>query len=215
MQFLYHERAKDELIKLEKEEARHIKVRREQNKSLFYFRNLEDDFLYTYLSMDEKKIHFKLVKKEEKPSKSPSFSLALAMIEPKQIEQVLIYLNELNCKVLYLIYTKYSQKHFKLDENRIKKILINSCKQCNRSKILEIKIFYKLSDFLASFPDTIAIDFSGKDMSLDTKSLYFIGPEGGFSKDELALFKNIKKLQTSNILRSKTAAIAIASLMSV
>ncbi|HEF1684415.1 TPA: 16S rRNA (uracil(1498)-N(3))-methyltransferase, partial [Campylobacter jejuni] len=41
--------------------------------------------------------------------------------------------------------------------------------------------------------------------------LYFIGPEGGFNNDERLLFNRKISLKSSNILKSQTAIIAIAS----
>ncbi|EEU7196111.1 16S rRNA (uracil(1498)-N(3))-methyltransferase, partial [Campylobacter jejuni] len=45
----------------------------------------------------------------------------------------------------------------------------------------------------------------------DEKELYFIGPEGGFNNDERLLFNRKISLKSSNILKSQTAIIAIAS----
>ena len=41
--------------------------------------------------------------------------------------------------------------------------------------------------------------------------ILIIGPEGGFSEDETAKFKNIYGLNTKNILRSQTAVISVAA----
>jgi 16S rRNA (uracil1498-N3)-methyltransferase len=71
-----------------------------------------------------------------------------------------------------------------------------------------------LFDFLAKYPNSYLLDFSNNNFSSDMKiDSIVIGCEGGFSKDERALFKNDKILgfDTSLILKSETAAIAIAS----
>lgn len=213
MQFFYHEEAGKKELFLAKEEQKHIKVRRKKLKSL-NIRNLKDDYLYTY-EIDLKSFALYLKAKQRLVEEKESFSLAMAVIEPKELEKCLVFLNELNLSKLVLVYTAYSQANFKLDLKRIKRILINSCKQSGRGKLMDIQIYENLSSFLQKYPKAIALDFSGEKASFDKNELYFIGPEGGFSQEELALFHKKQGLKTQNILRSKTAAIALASLLAL
>lgn len=110
---------------------------------------------------------------------------------------------------------------------RLNKIVVSACKQCNRTSLL----------FVAPTIDVKKLDFSGFDLVLfanenegtvkidslhdkikDAKSIAFIvGSEGGFSSTEI---ENLSKVAHSislgkRILRTETASMAIASYISL
>ena len=69
MQFIYDKNAKNELLKIEDENYNYIvKARRHKLDDILDFRNLEDDFLYSYKisQIDKKSLFLNLLKKEEK-----------------------------------------------------------------------------------------------------------------------------------------------------
>ncbi len=69
MQFIYDKNAKNELLKIEDENYNYIvKARRHKLDDILDFRNLEDDFLYSYKisQIDKKSLFLNLLKKKKK-----------------------------------------------------------------------------------------------------------------------------------------------------
>ena len=138
------------------------------------------------------------------------------MINPKNIEKTLPFLNELNLQKITFFYAESSQKNFKLNLERIQRILENSCEQCGRITLLEIEVLEKLQEVLEKYPNAGVLDFGGEELKCSLEIPILVGTEGGFSqKEKKALKNNPKYTATScNILRSETAAIyAIARIL--
>lgn len=211
MQFLYNENAKDEVIELKGQEIKHLKARRKKSGDLLNLRNLKDEFIYTYKidSFERNNATLMKVKKEASNTQTSDLTLAWAVVDAKVIEKTLPFLNEMGVKKIAFVYTEFSQKNFKLDFERMRRILINSCEQCGRSSLMELELHENLEDFTDSHEDFAVLDFGGGEFQKDIKTI-FVGPEGGFSENERELFKNQKvfSLKTSLILRSESAAVA-------
>ena len=219
MQFIYDKNAKNELLKIEDENYNYIvKARRHKLDDILDFRNLEDDFLYSYKisQIDKKSLFLNLLKKEEKIiENSKKIHLAWCVVDPKTIYENIASLNELGVDKITFVYSDFSQKNFKINFEKLEKILINSSSQCGRSSIIKLEIYKNIDTFIADNPDTCFLDFSQTSIDskvLDIKTL-MIGTEGGFSKRERELFnKNFIVGFSSNlILKSQTAIISATS----
>ena len=219
MQFIYDKNAKNELLKIEDENYNYIvKARRHKIDDILDFRNLEDDFLYSYKisQIDKKSLFLNLLKKEEKIiENSKKIHLAWCIVDPKTIYENIASLNELGVDKITFVYSDFSQKNFKINFEKLEKILINSSYQCGRSSIIKLDIYKNIDTFIADNPDTYFLDFSQTSIDskvLDIKTL-MIGTEGGFSKRERELFnKNFIVGFSSNlILKSQTAIISATS----
>ncbi|MFY9101387.1 16S rRNA (uracil(1498)-N(3))-methyltransferase [Aliarcobacter cryaerophilus] len=219
MQFIYDKNAKNELLKIEDENYNYIvKARRHKLDDILDFRNLEDDFLYSYKisQIDKKSLILNLLKKEEKIiENSKKIHLAWCVVDPKTIYENIASLNELGIDKITFVYSDFSQKNFKINFEKLEKILINSSSQCGRSSIIKLDIYKNIDTFIADNPDTYFLDFSQTSIDskvLDIKTL-MIGTEGGFSKRERELFnKNFIVGFSSNlILKSQTAIISATS----
>lgn len=219
MQFIYDKNAKNELLKIEDENYNYIiKARRHKIDDILDFRNLEDDFLYSYKisQIDKKSLFLNLLKKEEKIiENSKKIHLAWCVVDPKTIYENIASLNELGVDKITFVYSDFSQKNFKINFEKLEKILINSSSQCGRSSIIKLDIYKNIDTFIADNPDTYFLDFSQTSIDskvLDIKTL-MIGTEGGFSKRERELFnKNFIVGFSSNlILKSQTAIISATS----
>ena len=118
-------------------------------------------------------------------------------------------LTELNSHYVFIGSTENSQKT-NIKENNIFSWLVSTIEQSGTPFIPEIKFVSRL-DF-DKF--TNGLDISGKTHLKNKKELknLAIGPEGGWSKSELANFKSLIRL-AENSLRTETAAITAASLM--
>lgn len=219
MQFIYDKNAKNELLKIEDENYNYIvKARRHKLDDILDFRNLEDDFLYSYKisQIDKKSLFLNLLKKEEKIiENSKKIHLAWCVVDPKTIYENIASLNELGVDKITFVYSDFSQKNFKINFEKLEKILINSSSQCGRSTIIKLDIYKNIDTFIKDNPDTYFLDFSQTSIDskvLDIKTL-MIGTEGGFSKRERELFnKNFVVGFSSNlILKSQTAIISATS----
>ena len=219
MQFIYDKNAKNELLKIEDENYNYIvKARRHKLDDILDFRNLEEDFLYSYKisQIDKKSLYLNLLKKEEKIiENSKKIHLAWCVVDPKTIYENIASLNELGVDKITFVYSDFSQKNFKINFEKLEKILINSSSQCGRSSIIKLDIYKNIDTFIADNPDTYFLDFSQTSIDskvLDIKTL-MIGTEGGFSKRERELFnKNFIVGFSSNlILKSQTAIISATS----
>ncbi len=219
MQFIYDKNAKNELLKIEDENYNYIvKARRHKLDDILDFRNLEDDFLYSYKisQIDKKSLFLNLLKKEEKIiENSKKIHLAWCIVDPKTIYENIASLNELGVDKITFVYSDFSQKNFKINFEKLEKILINSSSQCGRSSIIKLDIYKNIDTFIKDNPDTYFLDFSQTSIDskvLDIKTL-MIGTEGGFSKRERELFnKNFVVGFSSNlILKSQTAIISATS----
>ncbi|WP_148624047.1 16S rRNA (uracil(1498)-N(3))-methyltransferase [Aliarcobacter cryaerophilus] len=219
MQFIYDKNAKNELLKIEDENYNYIiKARRHKLDDILDFRNLEDDFLYSYKisQIDKKSLFLNLLKKEEKIiENSKKIHLAWCIVDPKTIYENIASLNELGVDKITFVYSDFSQKNFKINFEKLEKILINSSSQCGRSSIIKLDIYKNIDTFIKDNPDTYFLDFS--QTSIDSKvsdiKTLMIGTEGGFSKRERELFnKNFIVGFSSNlILKSQTAIISATS----
>jgi 16S rRNA (uracil1498-N3)-methyltransferase len=221
MIFSYDDKSGAELLKIEGENFRHLFLaRRSSEGEKFLFRNLKDAFLYEYeaVLIGKKEATLKLI--ATLPDKKPEAKrcdIAWCVVDPKTIEKTLPMLNEIGVQNLYFIYAARSQKNFKIDMERINRIIINSCCQCGRSDLMKISIFKDFKDFCDAKKDFCVLDFGGESVSDADNNIFLIGPEGGFNEDEKSfLSKKAKKIlsfNTPNVLRSETAVVAAASLL--
>jgi len=109
---------------------------------------------------------------------------------------------------------------------RWQRVAIESCKQSGRT---ELPYIYQIIDFkeavslaeqydIALMPCLLGERRSLKELSLEgvRKIIFFIGPEGGFTQDEIAFAKQRKVVlleMGKRVLRTDTAAIAMVAIL--
>ncbi|KAA6231434.1 16S rRNA (uracil(1498)-N(3))-methyltransferase [Campylobacter sp. LR264d] len=213
MQFYYNETSGTQNLLASKENLLHFKTRHVKNGEILAFRNLKDDFLYEYELSNLSKYDCSLSLKNKilKTSSKNNITLALGVIDDKILEKTLPFLNELNLYKLILVYTHFSQRNFKIDFARVKRILINSCQQCGRSNLMQLESFENIEKFINAYKNVVLVDFNGEKKEFTQDEIYFIGAEGGFNDDERRLFTKKISLTSPNILKSQTAIISIAA----
>lgn len=165
MQFLFDENAGNTELSLSDDAFKHLKVRRVRENECINLRNLKDDFLYIYEIKSLFKSRVELILRESITQKVPNIkplSLALSIIEPKIIEKTIPILNELGLTRLIFVQSDFSQGNFKLDFERLNRILINSCEQCGRANLMKFELFNSTIDFKKAHQDAIMVDFSGE-----------------------------------------------------
>ena len=219
MIFLFDEDASKESLRLRGEEYKYlIIVRRHKEGDLISFRNEKDPkTLHTYriTAISGRDVMLELQSSEERII-SPSHSLHIGwcIIEPKSIEKALPTLNEIGVSKISFIYCERSQKNFKPDFKRFRRILKSSMQQCGRSTFMEFAIYKNLELFLRDFPDVKVFDFCDTPLRKERKfQTVLIGCEGGFSKDERESLssKEVFRLDTPLVLRSESATMAVAA----
>ncbi len=216
MQFLYDENASSQKLLIKDENYRYlVKVRRLKSKSSLNFRNFKDNFIYHYEieSIGKKEVILTLKDKTiEKKSALSKLHILWCIIDIKTIEKTLPMLNQIGVSKISFIYCQRSQKNFKIDMSKLKKILINSCQQCGRSNLMDIEILESFDEMLKLYNNFAVLDFGGEH-SFSNISSILIGCEGGFSEDERKLLKNNQKIgfKTNLIQKSETATLIIAS----
>ena len=150
--------------------------------------------------------------------------LAVALIKKDNFDLVVQKATELGISNIVPIICEHSEKR-KLNLERMKKIAIESSEQSGRGDIPVIHPTTTIPDLFASgiLPqekmifDPKGLPFEQYKNSTQAGSFTaFIGPEGGFSDKEIALFRsfNVPVVSVgSQILRTETAAIVVSALL--
>jgi 16S rRNA (uracil1498-N3)-methyltransferase len=219
MQFTYDEFCGGNILEIKDEVYNYIiKARRHKIDDEIYFRNLKDNNIYLYRvnNIDKKKALLDLISSEEKVLlNNKNLHLGWCVVDPKTIEKYIASLNEMGVDKITFIYSDYSQKNFKINIEKLEKILINSSCQCGRSNIIKLDVCKNIETFIKENSDTYFLDFS--EISIDNKKdeikTLIIGCEGGFSNKEREKFNkdNIVGFNSNLILRSETAIISAGS----
>ncbi len=219
MRFLFDDDAGKERLALKGESFKYIiKVRRHQVGDELGFRKQESsETLYRYkiVNIDGRSAALELTSAEtEQVAASKQLHIGWCVVDSKSVEKVLPLLNELGVAKITFIYCDRSQKNFKPDLKRYERILESSMQQCGRSNMMLFEEVKNIEAFIKQNPQTVVFDFCDEVLEdgsdIDT---ILIGSEGGLSEVERALLENqrIVRLNTPMILRSETAATAIAS----
>ncbi len=215
MQFLYDPNASAPLLTVRDESYRYLfRVRRTAVGEEVDFRNLRDGRRYRYrvVSAGKREAQLELVETAEEVCEHGSLHLFWCVIDPRTVEKTLPMLNQIGVSKISFLYCDRSQKNFKPDMIRLEKILINSCQQCGRTDLMEIETISSLDAVLLEYADIAVLDFGG-DREWGSPQKVLIGCEGGFSEAEREKLQTCRKigLKTDLILKSETAAVAIAS----
>ena len=149
--------------------------------------------------------------------------LAIAVLKKSRFEFLIEKATELGVNKISIIRMDRCEKQ-RVQDSRLKKLILSSAKQCGRSVFPEIEEFSSLTNFIdQSTEKIVAANWEGK-LSLSNylspgfKSAFciLIGPEGDFSDDELDTL-NQKKIPIATLgsrrLRSETAGIYALSAM--
>ncbi len=222
MRFSFCQRAGEKSLVLGVKEYAHIfKVRRVTVGTELDFANLDDGSVYAYEidRIDKKEATLTLQSKIEVKSRACcKLHVGWCIVDPKTIEKHLCMLNEMGVEKISFVYADFSQRSYKVDEKRLKRILINSCEQSGRMSLMELEIVQSVEEFLVRYPQSVIIDFSENILSCDEViESFLVGPEGGFSEAEREQFmqKSVFGLKSCNILRSETAVVGVCAKMMI
>ena len=168
-------------------------------------------------------VEFLVIKKLRSANREKEIWLAFAPIKLNYLNLMIQKATEIGVTRFLPILTERTIVR-KLNEKRIKKIIIEASEQSNRIKVPSLDKLTKLDTFLKSNQNANIIfgDLNTDNKKIDLKNknplCVLIGPEGDFSLKEregILKLKNIIPLKINdNILRSETAAISMISIIS-
>lgn len=206
-----------DLIKLSDDKSKHLsKVLRMKIGDEIIVISNNEKYLFNIIS-------FKpcLIKKNKKLELSTSNAFELnaifAAIKTKNLELAVKKAVELNVNNFYIFYFNYSQGNEKYNLERLKNIIISATEQSNRDSLMNLEIIgeNKLKNILNSNDINFIAHFSNNNSHIinkikqrHKKISLIIGPEGGFSEEDLSLLSNKNSCiinLTKTILRSETA----------
>lgn len=215
---------------IEGEELLHLKnvMRIKEGQDVIVFCGDGKDYFSKILEINKnfaKLFIYSVVDNEKVPQKN--ISLFLSAVKRDKLEFIVQKSVELGVKNLYLFESEYSTMKLVSEKvSRYEKIILNACKQCERSDFMKISIV-SFEDMLKIFSKCsirlFANEREGDDF--DFKSLgegddfgILIGCEGGFSrleKDKIleTMPENISL--GKRILRTETAVILLCGLTSL
>lgn len=161
---------------------------------------------------------------EEFPPPSHEIILAQAMPRLNRLEMILEKGTELGMTKILLFPGERSEK-MELSKNqlrRVERILINAMKQCGRLDLPQLLFLPNLIEWKeiphnAYFGAMGEAPFFSEVWKKEKSTTFFIGPESGFSENELQFFdlKNVRGVKLHhNILRTDTASLLALSLIS-
>ena len=181
--------------------------------------------------INKKTINIEILSKEKNNNESPiNINLFQSISSNEKMDMVIQKATELGVSSIQPIFT--SRSTVKLSLDRIKKRLIHwrqvsisACGQSGRSKIPTIKSpigFDRFAEGITTNSLNLLLHPDNSKESSNLPNKYsgdiniFIGPEGGFSQDEVLLLKkqNCINIQLgSRILRTETAPLAIIAIL--
>lgn len=211
---------KDE-VTLEGDEAHHLFVMRKNMGDTVELVNGKNCLAKaSLLSLEKKRARLKIETLETCASPSNPIILAQALPKLNKIDFIIEKGTELGATTFWLFPGDKSEKKEVKDPERLRRIAISAMKQCGRLDLPDIVItppIAKLKELplAAYFGDANGEPFS-KVWTKGTGTLFFIGPESGFSEKEIAHLIKLKAKSVKlhpNILRTETAPLVALSLI--
>ena len=221
--FLSERLEENNKIALGKDQSHYISnvMRLKSGDELLLFNGIDGEFLGKIAGSEQKQTTIKVHAKQRDQSKPSNISLAFCPLKGQRLDFLIQKCTEVGLKSFIPVISDHTIVR-NVNENRLKKIIIESSEQSDQLNIPQIVSALNLEEFLHSLKKEDVVlfgDISSKNNDLtqliEDKSknyILFIGPEGDFSpKEREIILKNDKFKSFSlgkNILRSETAAMA-------
>ena len=210
--------------KLDKTQSHYIhkvmRIKEGQNFSLF---NQSGEFEAKVENIIRGIVEFSVEKKLRSADNPTEIWLAFTPIKLNYLNLMIQKATELGVTRFIPLLTDHTVVR-KINEKRIKKIIVEASEQSNRLNLPILDKLKNLEEFLKENIDiTIHFgDLNSKNKKIDIKRdeplCVLIGPEGDFSIKEREIISKMKNIipinVNKNILRSETAAIAMISIIS-
>ena len=178
------------------------------------FDGLEHDRLYEIISIASTEAELRMITDYKRQLPKKDIYLFWSLLKKDKNDWVLQKCTELGVSHFIPLIADRSEKTG-FNSERAKKIVIEASEQCGRSDIPIIRDAMHVSKALGQYQDRIDLYIceqnSEGELVTDKSVGVLIGPEGGWSDEEKAMFKNlnIKQLNLHDFtLRAETAAIS-------
>ena len=194
---------------------------------VIFFNGDSTDYIYEAKIVSKREAGFVFVEKVPNIIPKKKITLYMSLIKKDNFEMVLEKCTEIGVTHFVPVITERTQNK-NLNTERAEKIMKEASEQCGRGDIPTLGETMNLEDVLKENPDVIIFDMAGKEIrSSKSETLnkseilnekkeirILIGPEGGWSDNEIKRFKDLK-IQTfklgDTVLRAETAAIVAAA----
>ncbi len=210
--------------KLDKSQSHYVsKVMRLKEKEVFSLFNSSGEWEAKILNITKSIVEFNVTKKLRHKENTKELWLAFSPIKSNYFNFMVQKATELGATKFIPILTERTIVR-KINNVRLRKIIIESCEQSNRINIPDLLEFQSLENFLTN---NKSMNLIFGDLNTDNKKIkiednkpncILIGPEGDFSASERDSILNFKGTQSiklnNNILRSETAIISALSVIS-
>lgn len=192
-------------------------LRFRENEEVILFDGVQTDRRYKIVKLDKTEAHLVLVTELERNIPSRHVYLLWSLLKKDNNEYILQKATELGItNFVPLISDRTIKREFNFE--RAQKIVLEAAEQCGRSDIPHVREPLHLAKALEEYSDKVTLyvchQGSKKAELAEGRLGVIIGPEGGWSDDELALFQagSYRHIDLSQFtLRAETAAIVAAS----
>lgn len=213
------------------DEFNHIKnvMRLKEGDEFIAFFGDEFDYVCKLTSIKKNQLEF-LILDKYKNLQNPTIEIDLfqSLAKGEKMELITQKTTEIGISTIFPLFVKNCDVKPNTNKpERLRKIVINACKQCGRSKLPTVTDVITFKDSIALLKNYDLVLFANETEknsrvyqlleknSSAKKIAIIIGPEGGFSKEEI---NEYSKLATSvslgnRILRTETAAIYLTSII--
>lgn len=219
-----------ELVQLEETAAHHLSkvLRMQAGRELVLFNGNGGEFDATIHEVSKKNVIALVAEHSSENRESPlQLELVIGISRGERFEWVLQKATELGVTKIIPLVTERTEVKMNGDRqgkmlDRWQHIIISACEQCQRNLLPEIAAPVHLNDYLPQVNSDLRFVLHHRDSkTLPTEQKpqsisLLIGPEGGLSKDEIALAQqhNFNALTLGpRVLRTETAPIAAISLV--
>ena len=221
MRYLIHPDAGSNELGISGDDYKYIiKVRRHSVGDLIALRSrrdLAEEFRYRLERIENKTAWFVLESRLHMPCEAErKLHIGWCLVDPKTVEKTLPMLCELGVEKITFIRCRRSQSNFRIDYERLERIMESSIMQSGRTSLIEFDEAAGIGVFLQKYPDSAIMDFGGEPLK---KTEFFdtiiVGCEGGFDEGERKLFagRTLRQFASPMVMRSETAVVAVSSLM--
>ena len=227
LRLFYQKKLSDNLIgNLDKKQSHYVsKVMRLRENDEFNVFNESGEWIAQIKKINKTGIEFQIVKQLRSKESRVDIWLAFSPIKSNYFNFMIQKSTELGVtKFIPVIFERSIVR--KINNDRLKKIIIEATEQSNRIYTPKIENPINLQNFLSTYEDKIKLIFTDLNSNKKKISLIksekkplciLIGPEGDFSESERLKIINFKDVETiklnDNILRSETAAISALSVI--
>ncbi len=198
-------------------------MRKKSGDKFLAFNQRDGEYLVEITSVNNKKITLTAIEKIRDYKEEPELNLIFAPIKNSRIDFLLEKATELGVSKLIPIRTKHTVVD-KINLNKWHIYVKEAAEQCGRISVPEIMPLQDLEKFLSSWPEEKIILLcnerevkSSLAKSFGAEVAIMIGPEGGFSEQELKSLLSKKFIKSvhlgERILRAETAVCYALSVM--